>query len=77
MSQFLGIDGRILFQPIINVQQDRVSVIEVLETSVQYAFLDEAGCEEIQGYFFSRPLSEESVEPYIKDFSLERFLPSS
>lgn len=53
------------------------SLCEGVEDYEQYAFLAAAGCEEIQGFFFSRPLSEELIEPYLRDFSMEKFLISA
>ena len=35
---------------------------EGVETSYQMRILQELGCEEMQGYFFSKPLSAEKVE---------------
>jgi EAL domain-containing protein (putative c-di-GMP-specific phosphodiesterase class I) len=37
-------------------------VAEGVETQAQLAFLKEAGCDQIQGYLFSRPLPTEDLE---------------
>ncbi|MDP1620339.1 MAG: EAL domain-containing protein [bacterium] len=36
-------------------------VAEGVETEAQLAFLREHGCDEYQGYYFSRPLSAEAL----------------
>jgi EAL domain-containing protein (putative c-di-GMP-specific phosphodiesterase class I) len=38
-------------------------IAEGVETEAQFAFLREQGCEEIQGYYFSKPLP---VEEFVK-----------
>ncbi len=40
-------------------------VAEGVETEAQMIFLREAGCTELQGYYFSKPLSEEDFLAYI------------
>ena len=35
---------------------------EGVETGFQRDFLIEAGCDELQGYFFARPLAEQELE---------------
>lgn len=37
-------------------------VAEGVETAAQLAFLKEAGCDQIQGYLYSRPLPVEALE---------------
>lgn len=42
-------------------------VAEGVETSEQYYLLKNYGCDEIQGYYFSRPISAIDTEKYIKN----------
>lgn len=43
------------------------SVAEGIEQEDEVSFLKEHGCNEIQGYYFSRPLCVEAFEDYIRD----------
>tara|TARA_R110000868_G_scaffold318196_4_gene578990 strand:- start:1473 stop:3320 length:1848 start_codon:yes stop_codon:yes gene_type:complete len=45
---------------------DIKSVAEGVETREQYEFLAREGCTEIQGYYLTQPLSEESMALYLK-----------
>src|SRR6185437_11223347 len=40
---------------------------EGIETDEQCRFVDEAGCDEIQGYLFSRPVSANEFEVMLRD----------
>ena len=42
-------------------------IAEGVETEEQLAFLRSAGCEEIQGYYYSRPLPEEDFVKFLRD----------
>ena len=42
-------------------------VAEGVETAEQYAFLKEQKCNEIQGYYFSRPLDAQEFEYLLKN----------
>ena len=41
-------------------------VAEGVETELQYDFLQTTGCDEIQGYFFSKPLSVPDFEGWME-----------
>ena len=44
-------------------------VAEGVEQEVQAKMLSDLGCDEIQGYYYSRPLSTEDFDLWMKDFS--------
>ena len=37
-----------------------------VETQAQREFLEAQGCDEVQGYFFSRPLPADQVEAFVR-----------
>ncbi len=41
---------------------------EGVETEDQLAFLRSLGCDEIQGYYFSRPLPGSELEEFLRNF---------
>jgi EAL domain-containing protein (putative c-di-GMP-specific phosphodiesterase class I) len=41
-------------------------IAEGVETEAQLAFLAEHGCDQIQGYYFSRPLSADDCAEWIR-----------
>ncbi|QGM98776.1 putative bifunctional diguanylate cyclase/phosphodiesterase [Methylocystis parvus] len=49
-------------------------VAEGVETEAQEAFLREHGCNEIQGYLFSRPLEADALHAFVSDHNLGRLL---
>ncbi len=55
---------------IINLGQalDMTVTAEGVETSDQYAYLSASGCDEFQGYFFSKPVTAEDFPALIKNY---------
>ncbi|MEL7309497.1 MAG: EAL domain-containing protein [Pseudomonadota bacterium] len=47
-------------------------VVEGVEEREQLAVLTEAGCDYIQGYYFSKPLPANDVVPFLTQFSREQ-----
>ncbi len=47
------------------------TLTEGVETKEQYDFLRENGCEKLQGYFFSKPVSREELESRMDDGTLK------
>jgi EAL domain-containing protein (putative c-di-GMP-specific phosphodiesterase class I) len=44
-----------------------LTIAEGVETAEQLNYLTEQGCDEVQGYFFSKPLPPEQFELFVKD----------
>lgn len=63
-------DDAAIVQTIISMGHGlRLKVIaEGVETAEQLAFLKERGCDEIQGYYFSKPLTAEDFGEYVKSY---------
>lgn len=53
---------QLLYQP----QVDLKVIAEGVETAQQLAFLRDNGCDEMQGYHFSRPVSAEEIEKLLQ-----------
>ena len=47
---------------------DKKVVAEGVETEEQLNFLKEYGCDEVQGYYFSKPLLAEDFAKFYKEF---------
>ena len=44
------------------------TIAEGVETAEQLAFLREKGCDEVQGYFFARPMPAEQLEAFVRGY---------
>ena len=52
------------------------SVAEGIQRRPEWDLLQSLGCEEMQGYFTARPMSEEGLQAWIAQWNLNRFAPS-
>ena len=59
-----------IVQAVINMGKalDMTIIAEGVETSGQNAYLTENGCNEVQGYFFSKPVRAEDIPALIKNY---------
>lgn len=51
-------------------------VAEGVETAAQLAMLATAGCDEIQGFYFSKPMAKDECAEYIHKFRLTKWVPA-
>jgi len=74
--QFLGqsVDSNVIVQAVANIGQTLGLVVtaEGVETEEQRQFLSGTGCTELQGYLFSKPLSERAITKVLGDKSAVR-----
>lgn len=61
--------SRVFIRDVINMIDNlgQVSLCEGVETKKQLDFLNDAGCDMIQGYYFDRPLPREEFEKRIRN----------
>ena len=70
LSNFEGNEkARQILKNVINLAKDlgMQTLTEGVETDEAYHFLRENGCEKLQGYLFSKPISREEMEARIDD----------
>jgi EAL domain-containing protein (putative c-di-GMP-specific phosphodiesterase class I) len=48
------------------------TIAEGVETSNQLAFLRLQGCNEVQGYYFSKPLAPSQFEEFVREYLMSR-----
>jgi EAL domain-containing protein (putative c-di-GMP-specific phosphodiesterase class I) len=62
-------DDKAIVSTIINMASELGlrTIAEGVETAEQLAFLRLKGCEEVQGYYFSKPLPAEQFAAYVKE----------
>ncbi|MDD2383605.1 MAG: EAL domain-containing protein [Sulfurospirillaceae bacterium] len=63
-------DDRAIVKTIITLAKSLglVSIAEGVETKEQLDFLLASGCDEVQGYYFSKPLNVEDFERYVENY---------
>jgi EAL domain-containing protein (putative c-di-GMP-specific phosphodiesterase class I) len=49
-----------------------ITIAEGVETIEQLEYLREQGCDEIQGYYYSKPLLQEQFEAYITTYQKDK-----
>lgn len=67
----IGVDmgDRAIISAIIHMAKslDLLTIAEGVETRDQLAFLGQEGCDEVQGYYYSKPLTAEAFESFVRD----------
>jgi len=68
-----NLDDRNIVKTIISMAHNlnMITIAEGVETKDQLAFLQENGCDEIQGYYFSRPIPASEFEAFVKQHALK------
>ncbi len=63
----------VMIQSILNIAKsmDLTVVAEGVETIDQLSFLKNLACQDVQGYYYSQPLSADKLEPFLKKPPLE------
>ena len=66
--------GNVIVESIVNLARglNLKTVCEGVETLEQWNALRELGCDEMQGYYFSRPLPLEELEEWIVDYTTQK-----
>lgn len=68
-------DMKIIIKKIISAVHKTNSIViaEGVEEKEQYEILKEIGCDKIQGYYFSKPLTTDDFLKYYKNFNIEDY----
>ena len=67
-------DDRALVKTIVQMAHSvgLIAIAEGVETSVQWEFLRQNGCDEVQGYLFSRPLPTDQIPEFVRKIKAQR-----